>query len=53
MAATSVYFVARYSSFPLIAKVLFPFGYFPLFEYGIISRNYQLVLLLSGPKRDA
>jgi hypothetical protein len=47
MAATTVYLVARYSPFPLLAKLLFPFGYFPLFEYGIISRNYQLVLLLS------
>jgi hypothetical protein len=47
MAAATVYLVTRYSPFPLLAKLLFPFGYFPLFEYGIISRNYQLVLLLA------
>jgi hypothetical protein len=47
LAATTVFLVARYSPFPLLAKILFPFGYFPLFEYGIISRNYQLLMLLS------
>jgi hypothetical protein len=47
MAAGSVYLVARYSPFPWPIKILFPFGYFPIFEYGIISRNYQLFLLLT------
>ncbi len=47
MAATTVWVVARYAPFPKIAKVLFAFGYYPLFEYGVISRNYQLFLLLS------
>jgi hypothetical protein len=47
MATTSVYLVARFSPFPWPIKILFPFGYFPLFEYGIISRNYQLLLLLT------
>jgi hypothetical protein len=47
MAAGSVYLVARFSPFPWPLKILFPFGYFPLFEYGIISRNYQLLLLLT------
>ncbi len=47
LAATSVYLVARFSPFPLIARILFPFGYFTLFEYGVIARNYQLFMLLS------
>ena len=47
LAATSVYLVARFAPFPAIAKVLFAFGYYPLFEYGVIARNYQLFLLLS------
>ena len=47
MGATTVWVVARWAPFPRIAKVLFAFGYYPLFEYGVIARNYQLFLLLS------
>lgn len=35
-----------FSPFNKIQKTLFCFGYFPLFEYGIISRNYSLGILL-------
>ncbi len=45
MATTTVYLVARFSPFPYVARFLFAFGYFPLFEYGVVSRNYQLVML--------
>ncbi|MGN6367518.1 MAG: hypothetical protein ACTHN5_04585 [Phycisphaerae bacterium] len=47
LAATTVWLVVRFAPFPKLAKVLFPFGYFPLFEYGVLARNYQLFLLLS------
>ncbi len=47
MATASVYLLARFSPFRLIDIILFPFCYFTLFEFGVISRNYQLILLLS------
>ncbi len=47
LAAVSVQLVARYAPFSRVAKILFPFGYFTLFEYGVIARDYQLLLLLS------
>ena len=47
LAGTTVYLVARWSPFPTAAKCLFPFGYYALFEYGTIARNYQLALLFS------
>jgi len=49
IATASVYLLARFSPFSRLQKGLFAFGYFSLFEYGIISRNYGLgVLLLFG-----
>jgi hypothetical protein len=44
---TSVYIFCRNAPFSRLNKLLFIFGYFPFFEYGIISRNYSLILLLS------
>ncbi len=45
--ATSAAFVfLRFSPFPLILRVLFVLGYFPLYEYGIIQRPYALGMLL-------
>lgn len=41
-----VYLVARYAPFSWYAKLMFPFGYFVLFEYGLISRSYALGNLL-------
>ena len=46
MATGVVFVVARWGPFSRITKLLFAFGYFPLFEYGVISRNYSLVFLL-------
>lgn len=40
IAAASVYVFARHSPFTRLQKVLFCFGYFPLYEYAAISRNY-------------
>uniref|UniRef100_A0A7V1ZHB4 cysteine desulfurase n=1 Tax=Thermoanaerobaculum aquaticum TaxID=1312852 RepID=A0A7V1ZHB4_9BACT len=34
-----------FAPFPRWLKVLWVFGYFPLFEYGVISRNYGLTVL--------
>lgn len=34
----------KYSPFNKFQKILFCFSYFPLYEYGVISRSYSLVL---------
>jgi hypothetical protein len=45
--ATGVVFLfAKFSPFTKLQKVLFSFGYFPFFEYAVISRNYALGVLL-------
>ncbi|MGR3913879.1 MAG: hypothetical protein OD918_05045, partial [Gammaproteobacteria bacterium] len=46
IAVGTVFVVAKYAPFTRLQKILFPFGYFPLFEYGVISRNYALGFLL-------
>lgn len=46
IAAATVYLVARWSPFTRLQKVLFSFGYFPFYEYAVISRSYGLGLLL-------
>lgn len=46
IAAGAVFLFARNAPFSRRARALFAFGYFPLFEYGVISRNYSLGLLL-------
>ena len=47
IASTAVFVVARYAPFGPLQKVLFAFGYFPLYEYGVMSRNYALGLLFA------
>lgn len=45
--ATSVVFIfVCYSTFNNLQKALFCFGYFPLYEYGVIARSYSLGVLL-------
>src|SRR6185295_16116847 len=44
-AAGAVWLVARFAPFSRRVCALFAFGYFPLYEYGIISRNYAIGLL--------
>ncbi|MGN6420584.1 MAG: hypothetical protein ACTHMC_23945 [Pseudobacter sp.] len=34
------------SPFSFLTKLLLPFGYFFLYEYGVLSRNYSLAILL-------
>ena len=45
IASAVIFVVARYAPFGPLQKTLFAFGYFPLFEYGVMSRNYALGLL--------
>lgn len=47
IAVASVYIVARHAPFRAWQRALLPFGYFPLFEYGAVSRNYALGILLA------
>lgn len=44
--AAAVFLFLRHAPFTRLQKVLFPLGFFPLFQYGIISRSYSLVVLL-------
>ena len=41
----TIYIFLCFSPFNKLQKTLFCFGYFPLYEYGIISRNYSFGLL--------
>src|SRR5687767_1067788 len=47
IAGSVVFLVLFYSPFPFITKLLLPFGYFFLFEYGMLSRNYALGIFLA------
>lgn len=38
----NIYIFTKYSTFSRLHKFLFAFGYYPLFEYNLISRNYSL-----------
>jgi len=46
IATSTIYLFTRYSPFSVVQKILFSFGYFPFYEYSIISRNYALGVLL-------
>lgn len=45
LAATTIYIFTRFSPFTKLQKILFAFGYFPLYEYAAISRNYAMGVL--------
>ena len=45
IASAVVYVFSRFSPFPKYQRAIFAFGYFPFFEYGIVSRNYALGIL--------
>ena len=45
IATATIFIVAKYAPFSMLQKSLFAFGYFPLYEYGVKSRNYALGLL--------
>ena len=44
--AAAVWIFARYAPFTPLQRVLFAFGYFPLYEYTVVSRDYGLGMLL-------
>ncbi len=46
LATGAVYLVLRFSPFTRLQKILFTFGYFPFFEYAVISRNYAAGIFL-------
>jgi hypothetical protein len=46
LAAGAGYIFLKYSLFTRLQKLFFILSYFPLYEYGIISRNYALGILL-------
>lgn len=45
VATAAVYVFLRYSPFTRLQKILFILGYFPFYEYAVISRNYALGVL--------
>ena len=47
LASTSVYMFLRWAPFTNLQKSLFAFGYFPFWEYCLISRHYVVIQLLS------
>jgi hypothetical protein len=47
IAGLVVFLIIFFSSFPVITRILIPFGYFFLFEYGVISRNYAIGALFA------
>jgi hypothetical protein len=46
IASGTIYVFAKFSPFTKLQKILFTFGYFPFYEYHLISRNYSLGILL-------
>lgn len=45
IAISIVFLILFFSPFPFVTKLLIPFGYFFLYEYGIFSRNYAIGIL--------
>ncbi len=45
LAVATCYLILRYAPFPRWVTLLLVFGYFFFYEYGVISRNYQLGVL--------
>jgi len=46
IAIGSVYVFVRFAPFTRLQRLLFVFGYFPLYEYAAISRNYAVGIFL-------
>jgi len=46
LATSFIFIFNRFAPFSNLHKVLFSFGYFPLYEYAVISRSYVLGILL-------
>lgn len=48
IAGITIFLLLFYSPIPLPAKTLIPFGYYFLFEYSVLSRNYAIGILLAS-----
>lgn len=46
LAIAAIAVFLRYSPFPAVLKIAFTFGFFALFEFGVIARPYALLMLL-------
>ena len=46
IATAGAFVFLKFAPFPKWIRVLFIFGYFPFFEYAVISRNYAIGLLI-------
>lgn len=46
IATSSIFIFNRFAPLSNLHKILFSFGYFPLYEYALISRSYALGILL-------
>ena len=46
VAAGTVYIFVKFAPFPRLWRILFAFGYFSLYEYTVISRNYGIGIFL-------
>ena len=46
LAAAAVYVFARFAPFGRLQRAIFAFGYFPFYEYAVISRNYAIGIVL-------
>ncbi len=47
IACAVVFVILFFSPFPLAVRMLIPFGYYFLYEYAVISRNYAIGVLLA------
>jgi len=46
LAVTASYLFIRYSPFPVIIKILYPFSFFAFYQYAVIARSYALLPVL-------
>lgn len=44
---SAIFILIFFSPFPFLTRIMIPFGYFFLFEYAVLSRNYAMALLLA------
>lgn len=47
ISTVGIFVFCRYAPFTGVQKLLFALGYFPLYEYGVILRNYGIILTAS------
>ena len=45
LATAGIYLFTRFAPFTKLQKLCFAFGYFPFYEYGVISRGYVIALV--------